>query len=137
MTIVSVQMKAIPVAAARVLNALGHPSGYRNFDCPDASTNTVPSGILVGGDELHKNHHAIPSSAKFAIRSWEFDIGWVQLRSFQALAVAQVLRVAPSPAIIPSRNHIDLETVRAVIVSRMHVLRAYTTNVIVPVFKQE
>jgi len=136
-TIVAVQMMAIPVAAAGVINGLGHHSGYRNFECPDASTNIVPWGILVGGEELHNNHHAFPSSAKFAIRKWEFDIGWVYLRIFQALGLAKVLRVAPSPAIIPSRNHIDLETVRAVIVNRMHVLRAYTTNVIVPVFKQE
>ncbi len=136
-TIVAVQMMAIPVAAAGVINGLGHHSGYRNFECPDASTNIVPWGIIVGGEELHNNHHAFPSSAKFAIRKWEFDIGWVYLRIFQALGLAKVLRVAPSPAIIPSRNHIDLETVRAVIVNRMHVLRAYTTNVIVPVFKQE
>src|SRR5690606_26596686 len=136
-TIVAVQMMAIPVAAAGVINGLGHHSGYRNFECPDASTNIVPWGILVGGEELHNNHHTFPSSANFAIRKWGFDIGWVYLRIFQALGLAKVLRVAPSPAIIPSRNHIDLDTVRAVIVNRMHVLRAYTTNVIVPVFKQE
>jgi stearoyl-CoA desaturase (delta-9 desaturase) len=136
-TILAVQMLAIPVMAAGVINGLGHHTGYRNFECPDAATNIVPWGIIVAGEELHNNHHAFPSSAKFSIRKWEFDMGWVYIRIFQALGLAKVIRVAPTPAIEPSRNHIDLETVRAVIVNRMHVLRAYTTSVMIPVFKQE
>lgn len=136
-TIVAIQMLALPVMAAGVINGLGHHTGYRNFECPDAATNIVPWGILVGGEELHNNHHAFPSSAKFSIRKWEFDIGWVYIRIFQALGLAKVNRVAPAPTIVPSRNHIDLETVRAVIINRMHVLRAYTKNVMLPVFKQE
>src|SRR5690606_41626817 len=103
-------MPPLPVAAAGVINGLGHHIGYRNFECPDASTNIVPWGILVGGEELHNNHHAFPSSAKFEIRKWEFDIGWVYLRIFQALGLAKVLRVSTSHAIIPSSNHIALVT---------------------------
>ena len=135
--ILSIQMLAIPVMAAGVINGLGHHTGYRNFECPDAATNIVPWGIIVGGEELHNNHHAFPSSAKFSIRKWEFDMGWVYIRIFQALGLAKVIRVAPSPEIVPSRKHIDLETVRAVIINRMHVLRAYTKTVMIPVFKQE
>lgn len=135
--ILSIQMLAIPVMAAGVINGLGHHTGYRNFECPDAATNIVPWGIIVAGEELHNNHHAFPSSAKFSIRKWEFDMGWVYIRIFQALGLAEVIRVAPAPEIVPSRKHIDLETVRAVIVNRMHVLRAYTKTVMIPVFKQE
>jgi stearoyl-CoA desaturase (delta-9 desaturase) len=97
----------------------------------------MPWGFLVAGEELHNNHHAFPSSAKFSIRSWEFDIGWLYIQVFRAFGLARVIRVAPAPAIVPTRNHIDLETVRAVIVNRMHVLRAYTKNVMIPVFRQE
>ena len=135
--IIAIQMMAMPVMAAGVINGLGHHTGYRNFECPDAATNIVPWGFIVGGEELHNNHHAFPSSAKFSIRKWEFDMGWLYIRIFQALGLAKVIRVAPEPAIVPSRNHIDLETLRAVIVNRMHVLRAYTKTVMIPVFKQE
>lgn len=135
--IIAAQMLANPLMAAGVINGLGHHTGYRNFECPDAARNVLPWGFLVAGEELHNNHHAFPSSAKFSIRSWEFDIGWAYIRVFQALGLARVIRIAPAPAIVPSRNHIDLETVRAVIVNRMHVLRAYTKNVMVPVFRQE
>jgi stearoyl-CoA desaturase (delta-9 desaturase) len=135
--IIAVQMLAIPVMAAGVINGLGHHTGYRNFECPDAATNLVPWGLIVGGEELHNNHHAFPSSAKFSIRSWEFDMGWLYICVFRALGLAKVIRVAPSPALEPTRKHIDLETVRAVIVNRMHVLRAYTKTVTLPVFRQE
>jgi stearoyl-CoA desaturase (Delta-9 desaturase) len=135
--IIAAQMLANPLMAAGVINGLGHHTGYRNFECPDAARNVLPWGFLVAGEELHNNHHAFPSSAKFSIRSWEFDIGWAYIRVFQALGLARVIRVAPAPAIVPTRSHIDLETVRAVIVNRMHVLRAYTKNVMVPVFRQE
>ncbi len=136
-TMIAIQMLAIPVMAAGVINGLGHHTGYRNFECPDAARNIVPWGLIVGGEELHNNHHAFPSSAKFSIRKWEFDMGWLYIRIFQALGLAKVIRVAPAPAIVPTRKHIDLETVRAVIVNRMHVLRAYTKTVMIPVFKQE
>jgi stearoyl-CoA desaturase (delta-9 desaturase) len=134
---IAVQMSAIPFLAAGVINGLGHHTGYRNFECPDAATHIVPWGLLIGGEELHNNHHAFPSSAKFSIRSWEFDMGWLWIRLFSMVGLAKVLRVAPTPVTVPARRQVDLETVRAVIVNRMHVLRAYTTTVMVPTFKAE
>jgi len=133
----AVQMMANPVMAAGVINGIGHYYGYRNFECPDAARNIVPWGLLVAGEELHNNHHAFPSSAKFSIYRWEFDIGWLYIRIFQTLRLAKVIRVAPEPVHVAPRKHIDLETVRAVIVNRMHVLRAYTRHVMLPVFRDE
>jgi stearoyl-CoA desaturase (Delta-9 desaturase) len=135
--ILAIQLSAMPVLAAGVINGLGHHTGYRNFECPDAATNIVPWGCIIGGEELHNNHHAFPSSAKFSVRAWEFDIGWLWIRLFSMLGVARVLRVAPKPMRVPPRRHVDLETVRAIIVNRMHVLRAYTRLVTLPTFKAE
>lgn len=135
--ILAVQMLANPLMAAGVVNGLGHHTGYRNFECPDAARNIVPWGLLIAGEELHNNHHAFPSSAKFSIHRWEFDIGWLYIRVFQTLGLAKVIRVAPAPIRVPARKHIDIETLRAVIVNRMHVLRDYTRNVTLPVFRQE
>jgi stearoyl-CoA desaturase (delta-9 desaturase) len=133
----AVQMLANPLMAAGVINGLGHYYGYRNFECPDAARNIVPWGLLVAGEELHNNHHAFPSSAKFSIHRWEFDMGWLYIRVFQFLRLARVIRIAPEPMRVEPRKHIDLEMVRAVIVNRMHVLREYTRNVTLPVFRQE
>lgn len=135
--IIAVQMLANPLMAAGVINGLGHHTGYRNFECPDAARNVLPWGFLVAGEELHNNHHAFPSSAKFSIHRWEFDIGWLYIKVFQTFGLARVIRVAPEPARVAPRSHIDLDTVRAVIVNRMHVLREYTRNVTIPVFRQE
>jgi stearoyl-CoA desaturase (delta-9 desaturase) len=135
--IIAVQMVAMPLLAAGVINGVGHHSGYRNFECPDAARNIVPWGVLLGGEELHNNHHAFPSSAKFSVRSWEFDIGWLWIKVFSALGLAKVVRVVPTLATHSQRKHVDLETVRAVIVNRMHVLRDYTCNVTLPVFRME
>ena len=134
--IIAIQMLAMPLLAAGVINGLGHHTGYRNYECPDAATNVLPWGFIVGGEELHNNHHAFPSSAKFSSRSWEFDIGWMWIRMLSAVGLAKVLRVAPKPVVDPA-SHVNLETVRAVIVNRMHVLRAYTSSVTLPVFKAE
>jgi stearoyl-CoA desaturase (delta-9 desaturase) len=130
-------MLANPLMAAGVINGIGHYYGYRNFECPDAARNVMPWGFLVAGEELHNNHHAFPSSAKFSVQSWEFDIGWLYIRVFQALGLARVIRVAPEPARVAPRKHVDLETVRAVIVNRMHVLRAYSRSVTIPVFREQ
>jgi stearoyl-CoA desaturase (delta-9 desaturase) len=135
--IIAVQMLANPLMAAGVINGLGHHTGYRNFECPDAARNVLPWGFLVAGEELHNNHHAFPSSAKFSIHRWEFDIGWLYITVFKTFGLARVIRVAPEPARVAPRSHIDLDTVRAVIVNRMHVLREYTRNVTIPVFRQE
>jgi stearoyl-CoA desaturase (delta-9 desaturase) len=135
--IMAAQLLANPLLAAGVVNGIGHYYGYRNFECPDAARNVTPWGLLLAGEELHNNHHAFPSSAKFSVQRWEFDIGWLYIRVFQALGLARVIRVAPSPVKVEPRVHIDLENVRAVIVNRMHVLRDYTRNVTIPVFRAE
>ncbi|HEY4368066.1 MAG TPA: fatty acid desaturase [Steroidobacteraceae bacterium] len=135
--VVAIQMLANPLMAAGVINGLGHHSGYRNFECPDAARNVMPWGFLVAGEELHNNHHAFPSSAKFSIHRWEFDIGWLYIRIFQTFGLARVIRVAPEPARNAARSHVDLETVRAVIVNRMHVLRDYARHVTIPVFREQ
>jgi stearoyl-CoA desaturase (delta-9 desaturase) len=134
--IFAVQMLTFPVLAAGVINGLGHAIGYRNFECPDASTNVMPFGLLIGGEELHNNHHAFPSSAKFSIQRWEFDPGWAFISICKFFGLAKVHRIAPTPVKVEGK-HVDLETVRAVIVNRMHVVRDYTRTVTLPVFRAE
>jgi stearoyl-CoA desaturase (delta-9 desaturase) len=134
---VAVQMVSQPLLAAGIVNGVGHYYGYRNFECEDASRNVVPWGLVLGGEELHNNHHAFPSSARFSIRAWELDIGWGAIRVLKMLGLAEVRRVAPRPAVEPGRAVVDLETARAIVVNRMHVMRAYTRNVTVPTMKRE
>jgi stearoyl-CoA desaturase (delta-9 desaturase) len=94
-TIWAVQMAWIPVTAAGIINGIGHYWGYRNFSCEDASRNVVPWGILIGGEELHNNHHAYGTSAKLSSRWYEFDIGWMYIRVLEMLVLATVRKVAP------------------------------------------
>lgn len=136
-TIWAVQMLWIPFFAAGVINGLGHWWGYRNYNSPDASTNIVPVGILIGGEEMHNNHHAFASSARFSNKWWEFDIGWLYIRLLAALGFARVKKLAPVPVIVPGKNRIDLDTVSAVITNRLHVMSEYTHRVITRVYRQE
>ena len=136
-TIFAIQMLAMPVFAAGVINGLGHAWGYRNFESDDAATNLVPWGLLIGGEELHNNHHAFPTSAKFSARSWEFDIGWLYIRILSALGLCKVRRVAPKPHFADQPRAVDLETVSAVLQNRMHVLRDYSREVVRPVLQLE
>lgn len=137
-TLIAIQFATMPVFAAGVINGLGHHTGYRNFECDDAATNIVPWGLIIGGEELHNNHHAFPTSAKFSVRKWEFDIGWMYINLLQPLRLAKVNRVAPRPVIdLRSAGAIDVDNLRAIIVNRMHVLRDYTKHVTVPAFKRE
>ena len=137
-TIFAVQMASMPLFAAGIINGVGHYYGYRNFECDDAATNIVPWGILIGGEELHNNHHAFPTSAKFSVRRWEFDIGWLYIKLFSAVGLARINRVAPHPVIEQSPDpELGVENLRAIIVNRMHVLRDYTKQVTMPVFKTE
>lgn len=132
------QMVSMPVFAAGIINGLGHHSGYRNFECDDAATNLVPWAFLIGGEELHNNHHAFPTSAKFSVRRWEFDIGWLYITVFKILGLAKVNKVAPHPVLHKRPDsQIDIENLRAIIINRMHVLRDYTKHVTMPVFKIE
>jgi len=136
--IIAIQMLSMPFFAAGVINGLGHYSGYRNFECDDAATNIVPWGVLIGGEELHNNHHAFPTSAKFSVRRWEFDIGWLYIRLFQVFGLAKVKKVAPKPVLQSQPStQIDVDNLRAIIVNRMHVLRDYTKQVTLPVFRNE
>ena len=136
-TIWAVQMMWIPFFAAGVINGLGHYWGYRNFETADGSTNLTNLGILIGGEEMHNNHHAFPGSAKFSIKWWEFDVGWLYIRLFSVLRLACVRRVAPRPVILEEKDKIDMDTLRAIIVSRLHVMAQYARNVTIPVFKQQ
>ncbi len=136
--LIAVQLAAMPVFAAGVINGLGHHSGYRNFECDDAATNLVPWGLLIGGEELHNNHHAFPTSAKFSIRRWEFDIGWMYIKTLSALGLAKVRKLAPQPSFRDTNEApLDAENLKAIIVNRMHVLRDYTKQVTLPVLKKE
>jgi stearoyl-CoA desaturase (delta-9 desaturase) len=120
-----VQMAWIPFFAAGVINGLGHFWGYRNYDAPDASTNISPWGILIGGEELHNNHHTFPTSAKLSSKWYEFDIGWAYIRILAALGLAKVLRVAPVPKVTEPKRQIDLHTLQAVINNRYDLLARY------------
>jgi stearoyl-CoA desaturase (delta-9 desaturase) len=136
-TIFAIQMLWIPFWAAGVINGIGHYWGYRNFETTDASRNIVPWGILIGGEELHNNHHSYASSARLSNKWWEFDIGWLYIRSMEILGLARVKKIAPRAVFVPDKNTIDIETVRAVIRNRFHVMKLYCRKVIIPVLKQQ
>ncbi|MFN7756493.1 MAG: acyl-CoA desaturase [Betaproteobacteria bacterium] len=120
-----VQMMWIPLLAAGVINGIGHFWGYRNFDAPDASTNIVPWGILIGGEELHNNHHTFPTSAKLSSKWYEFDIGWLYIRLMQSVGLARVLRLAPVPKVAAPKPLVDLDTLQAVVANRYDLLARY------------
>jgi stearoyl-CoA desaturase (delta-9 desaturase) len=124
-----VQMMWIPFFAAGVINGLGHFWGYRNYDAPDASTNISPWGILIGGEELHNNHHTFPTSAKLSSKWFEFDIGWLYIRILETVGLAKVLRVAPVPRRLEApKPRVDLDTLQAVIAYRYDLLARYTRD---------
>jgi stearoyl-CoA desaturase (Delta-9 desaturase) len=125
LTIWAVQMLWIPVTAAGIINGIGHYWGYRSYACADASTNIVPWGILIGGEELHNNHHAYATSAKLSSKWYEFDIGWAYIRILAALGLADIRKVAPKLKKAPAKSAPDLATLQAIITHRYHVATAY------------
>lgn len=125
MLIWGVQMIWIPFWAAGVVNGIGHFWGYRNFACTDASTNFFPLGILIGGEELHNNHHAFATSAKLSNKWYEFDIGWLYIRLMEMLGLARVKKVAPIPRLGALRPAIDLDMLQAVVTHRYDVLARF------------
>lgn len=133
----AIQMAWIPFWAAGVVNGLGHWWGYRNFETTDTATNLTPWGVWIGGEELHNNHHAFPSSARFALRKWEFDIGWAAIKGFQALGLAKVLRVAPALDVRPNINVPDGDTMKALLAHRFQAMTDYQRNVIGPALREE
>ena len=126
--VLAVQIAWIPFWAAGVINGIGHFWGYRNWSCADASTNIFPLGILIGGEELHNNHHAFGSSAKLSNRWYEFDIGWMYIRILKALGLAQIKKVAPRPRFTQAKPVADLDTLQAVITYRYDVLANYAKS---------
>lgn len=132
-----VQMLWIPFWAAGVINGVGHYLGYRNFETQDASRNIVPWGILIGGEELHNNHHAYGVSARLSNKWWEFDIGWLYIRVLELLGLAKVKRVAPKTSFAADGRPVDMEMLRTVIANRFHVLKLYGSRVITPVIRAE
>lgn len=128
LTMWAVQMAWIPINAAGIINGAGHYWGYRNYACADASTNIVPWGIFIGGEELHNNHHAYASSAKLSSKWYEFDIGWLYIRILQTLGLAQVKKLAPQLRLIPAKASCDLETLQAVIAHRYEVTAKYAKS---------
>ncbi len=126
--IVLTQIIWIPFWAAGVINGIGHYWGYRHWTTPDASTNIVPWGILIGGEELHNNHHAYPTSAKLSYKRYEFDIGWLYIRVLEMLGVARVKHVAPIPHFTAPRPAVDPQTLQAVITYRYDVLAQYAQS---------
>ncbi|MBC7404370.1 MAG: fatty acid desaturase [Cytophaga sp.] len=124
----AVQMMWIPVTAAGIINGIGHYWGYRNYDCADASTNIFPLGILIGGEELHNNHHTFGTSAKLSSKWYEFDIGWFYIRSLEIVGLANVKKIAPEPKFSKEKIIIDLDTLQAVIANRYDVMAKYTKS---------
>ncbi len=128
LTIWAVQMAWIPFMAAGIINGVGHYWGYRNFQPEDASTNVFPWGILIGGEELHNNHHAYATSAKLSSRWYEFDIGWLYIRILEMLGLAKVKKVAPKLILDNSKTRCDLATLQAIATHRYEVLAKYTAS---------
>ncbi|QGZ41926.1 stearoyl-CoA desaturase (delta-9 desaturase) [Pseudoduganella flava] len=125
LTVWAVQMLWIPITAAGVVNGLGHWWGYRNYDGPHAATNIGPLGLLIGGEELHNNHHTYPTSAKLSARWFEFDVGWLYIRLLQACRLAQVTRVVPRARRAVPKAVADLHTLQAIIANRHEVMARY------------
>ena len=127
-TVWAVQMAWIPVTAAGIINGLGHWWGYRNFEAPDASTNISPWGIIIGGEELHNNHHTYPTSAKLSVKPYEFDIGWLYIRVLEILGLATVRRTPPLLKLGAIKEVADSKTLEAVISNRYEVMARYAGN---------
>ncbi|MCD2515530.1 fatty acid desaturase [Massilia sp. G4R7] len=125
----AVQMMWIPITAAGIINGIGHYWGYRNYDCSDAATNIIPFGILIGGEELHNNHHTFATSAKLSSKWYEFDLGWGYIRILETLRLAKVKKVAPKPEFAKDKLVADLDTLQSVIANRYDVMAKYAKSV--------
>ena len=121
----AVQMMWIPVTAAGIINGIGHYWGYRNFEAPDASTNISPWGVMIGGEELHNNHHTYPTSAKFSVKPYEFDIGWGYIRALEAVGLAKVKKVPPKLRLGAIQPVADEKTLEALIAHRYEVMAGF------------
>ncbi|MBZ0335204.1 fatty acid desaturase [Marinobacter sp. AL4B] len=133
----ALQMMWIPVWAAGVVNGLGHYLGYRNYECADNAHNISPLGILIGGEELHNNHHTYPNSAKLSRRWFEVDIGWGYIRLFQLFGLAKPKGYRPIAHHVPGKLDVDVETVQAIANNRFDIMRQYRKRVMTPVLRQQ
>ena len=127
-TVWAVQMLWIPITAAGVVNGIGHWWGYRSFEAPDASRNILPWGIVIGGEELHNNHHTYPTSAKLSVKPYEFDIGWFYIRLLDMLGLATVRKTAPQLKMGEVKTVADGKTLEAIIANRYEVMATYARN---------
>jgi stearoyl-CoA desaturase (delta-9 desaturase) len=125
LTIWAIQMAWIPVWATGVINGIGHWWGYRNFEAADASTNVSPWGILIGGEELHNNHHTYPTSAKFSVKPFEFDIGWGYIRAMELVGLAKPRKTVPQLKLGAIKPQADAHTLEAIIANRYEVMAKY------------
>ncbi|MCQ4313871.1 fatty acid desaturase [Pseudomonas stutzeri] len=137
LTVWAVQMIWIPFWAAGVVNGLGHAVGYRNFECRDAATNLLPWGILIGGEELHNNHHTYPNSAKLSVRKWEFDMGWAWIKLFSLFGLAKVNRIAPIAHRVTPKPQLDMDSAMAILNNRFQIMAQYRKLVIKPLVRLE
>ncbi|EGF30282.1 Fatty acid desaturase [Oxalobacteraceae bacterium IMCC9480] len=128
-TVWAVQMIWIPITAAGIINGIGHYWGYRNYDCTDASRNIFPIGILIGGEELHNNHHTFGTSAKLSSKWYEFDIGWMYIRMMEIVGLAKVKKIAPAPKFDRQKLVADFDTLQSVISNRYDVMAKYAKSV--------
>ncbi|MBX3625247.1 MAG: fatty acid desaturase [Rhizobacter sp.] len=128
LTVWAVQMLWIPITAAGIINGLGHWWGYRNFEAPDASTNVSPWGIIIGGEELHNNHHTYPTSAKLSVKKYEFDIGWAYIRGLEMIGLAKVRKTPPMLKLGNIKPVADSKTLEALIANRYEVMAKYARD---------
>lgn len=133
----ALQMAWIPFFAGGVINGVGHAIGYRNFESKDASRNIIPFGIFIAGEELHNNHHAYGTSAKFSVKWWEFDLGWLVIRLLQLFGLAKPKYIPARASFMPGKSSVDIDTLKAVVANRVQVMADYCKAVINPVFKEE
>lgn len=133
----AMQMIWIPLFAAGVINGIGHYIGYRNFESNDASRNVLPFGLIMGGEELHNNHHAYATSAKFSAKWFEVDVGWYLIKAMQLFGLAKPKRVLPKIHVEPSKSQIDADTLSALITYRLQVMSRYAREVMLPALREE
>ena len=124
-TVWAVQMIWIPITAAGIINGIGHFWGYRNFEAVDASTNVSPWGLIIGGEELHNNHHTYPTSAKLSVKPYEFDIGWIYIRAMEKVGLATVKKVPPKLQLGAIQPVADEKTLEALIAHRYEVMAGF------------
>ena len=125
----AVQMLWIPITAAGIINGIGHYWGYRNFEAPDASRNLMPWGLLIGGEELHNNHHTYPTSAKFSVKKYEFDLGWLYIQMMSAIGWAKVKKVPPKLQLGAIKPVADEKTLEAIIANRYEVMARFAGDI--------